>query len=346
MNERIIRYNLPEELIAQFPVENRDESRLMVVDRLSGKIINEHLFKDIGGYINMGDLLVFNDSRVLPARLFGHKSTGGKVELLLSRLINPETARWEVLLKSSSGRIKNGMEVVFEGNYSCKVVDRGSDNTFIVEFGSLKELDLLLEASGKMPLPPYIKRDTLDLDRIRYQTVYAKEPGAVAAPTAGLHFTPQLMNSLAGSGVNIDFVTLFVGLGTFAPLKDKNFETMTLHTEAGFIPKSTVSSIKNAKDNGKRLIAVGTIAARTLESRSLNGHIPVAGEFETDIFITPGYNFKACDALITNFHLPGSSLLLMVDAFLGGRGAIREIYEYAVKHKYRFFSYGDAMLIV
>ena len=333
-------YDLPEELIAQTPLQKRDASRLMVLNRKTGEISHKH-FYDIVDYLNPGDCLVMNDSRVLPARLLGHRPTGGAVEVLLLRDLGGNC--WECLCKPGR-KMLPGNEVSF-GNGELKAVVREvrEDGNRVVEFFYEGIFLEVLERLGKMPLPPYIKAELADQER--YQTVYSREVGSAAAPTAGLHFTNELLDSIRAKGVKTAFVTLHVGLGTFRPVKADNVLEHHMHSEYYEIGEEAAERINKAKKEGRRIIAVGTTSVRTLESAAdENGFVkPIKGN--TEIFIYPPYKFKCVDALITNFHLPKSTLIMLV-ASMTGREKILDIYKTAVEEKYRFFSFGDAMLIV
>ena len=332
-------YDLPEKLIAQTPLEQRDGSRLMVLDRDTGAVAHRH-FYDIVDYLNPGDCLVMNDSRVLPARLLGHRPTGGAVEVLLLRDLGEK--RWECLCKPGR-KMQEGQEVIFgDGELTATVCEVREDGNRVVEFHFEGIFLEVLERLGKMPLPPYIKAELQDQER--YQTVYSREVGSAAAPTAGLHFTNALLEKVRAKGVSTAFVTLHVGLGTFRPVKAEEIDQHHMHSELCMMSKETVDILNETKRRGGRVICVGTTSCRTLESL-----VNEDGTFEakskwTDIFIYPGYRFKAMDALITNFHLPESTLVMLVSAF-AGRENVLAAYEEAVREKYRFFSFGDAMLI-
>ena len=336
-------FDLPRELIAQHPSPRRDESRLLVLDRAADRIEHRQ-FRDIVDYLHPGDLLVLNDTKVVPARLVGHRSTGGRVEALL---VEPATSGWTAMLKCR-GRLREGEEIDFEGG-ALRAVYRGRDDSgkALLDFGlAASELMVKLESVGRAPLPPYIKRppeddpDRAD-DRERYQTVYAATPGAIAAPTAGLHFTSDLLDRLAARGVRHTTVTLHVGLGTFQPVTAERVEDHEMHAEAFAFPEEAARAIEQATG---RVVAVGTTAARVVETVASQPDWGSAFGW-TGIFITPGYTFKRVDALLTNFHLPRSTLLMLVSA-LAGREGILAAYEEAVRLRYRFYSYGDAMLIV
>lgn len=333
-------FYLPEELIAQHPLEKRDESRLMVVDKSSGSI--EHkVFKDMIDYLKEGDCLVLNNTRVLPARLIGEKEgTGGKMEFLLLKRIDANS--WETLVKPGK-RAKLGSKFVFgEGELKAEVKGIGEEGSRIVEFEYEGIFEEVLDRLGQMPLPPYIT-ETLE-DKERYQTVYSKEVGSAAAPTAGLHFTGELLGKIKDKGVKVAFVTLHVGLGTFRPVKAETIEEHHMHSEYYTMSKETAKLINEIKEMGGRIIAVGTTSCRTLETiANEEGKVREEAGW-TDIFMYPGYKFKLVDALITNFHLPQSTLLMLVSAF-SSREIIISAYEEAVREKYRFFSFGDAMFL-
>lgn len=333
-------FYLPEELIAQHPKEKRDESRLMVVDKKDGEIKHK-VFKDIIDYINPGDCLVLNNTRVLPARLIGEKeNTGGKMEFLLLKRL--ESNLWETLVKPGK-RAKIGSRFVFGGGeLKAEVKEIGEEGSRIVKFEYEGIFEEVLDRLGQMPLPPYITEQLED--RERYQTVYSKEVGSAAAPTAGLHFTEELMNKLKEKGVNICFVTLHVGLGTFRPVKVEDIEEHHMHSEYYTMSKETADIINETKKKGGKIIAVGTTSCRTLETIGDNSGKVSEESGWTDIFMYPGYKFKVVDTIITNFHLPQSTLLMLVSAF-SSKDIIMKAYDIAVKEKYRFFSLGDAMII-
>ncbi|WP_411681048.1 tRNA preQ1(34) S-adenosylmethionine ribosyltransferase-isomerase QueA [Clostridium thailandense] len=333
-------FYLPEELIAQHPIEKRDEARLMVLDKKTGEI--EHkIFRDIIEYLDSGDCLVLNDTRVLPARLIGEKEdTGGKMEFLLLKRIDADS--WETLVKPGK-RAQIGAKFMF-GNRELRaeVIGIGEEGNRIVKFEYEGIFEEVLDKLGQMPLPPYIKEKLEDKEM--YQTVYSKEQGSAAAPTAGLHFTEKLLEKIKEKGVRLAFLTLHVGLGTFRPVKVENIEEHNMHSEYYSMSKETADLINSAKENGKRVIAVGTTSSRTLETiGDENGRVREQSGW-TDIFIYPGYKYKVVDNLITNFHLPQSTLIMLVSA-LAGKSNIMNAYEMAVKDKYRFFSFGDAMFI-
>lgn len=333
-------YDLPKELIAQTPVEPRDSSRLMLLDRNTGEIDHKH-FYDIIDSLNPGDLLVANDSRVLPARIYGIKDeTGARVEFLLLRQITGN--HWEALCKPGK-KAKEGTSFTFgDGLLKATVAEVKDDGNRIVDFECDENFFSTLDKIGQMPLPPYITEELKDKER--YQTVYSHELGSAAAPTAGLHFTKELMQRIKDKGVNIAYVTLHVGLGTFRPVKVDDVTKHKMHSEHYEIPQETAKLINETKKNGGRVIAVGTTSCRTLESvASFYGEIKPCEGF-TDIFIYPGYEFKVLDGLITNFHLPESTLIMLVSAF-AGYDNVMNAYKTAVEEKYRFFSFGDAMFI-
>lgn len=333
-------YELPEELIAQTPVEPRDLSRLLTLDKQTGQIAHRH-FYDIIEYLNPGDCLVLNDSRVLPARLFGIKEgTGAKVEFLL--LTHREGDVWEVLT-GPGRRAKVGSKFVFgDGLLHAEVIDIIEDGNRLARFTCDGNFYEILDKIGQMPLPPYIKADLKDNER--YQTVYSKEVGSAAAPTAGLHFTPELLQKIKEKGIQLAFVTLHVGLGTFRPVKAEKITEHKMHSEHYYLSAKTADIINDTKKRGGRIIAVGTTSCRTLEAVGTKEGCICESAGWTDIFIYPGYQFKALDGLITNFHLPESTLIMLVSA-LGGYDHIMEAYHVAVQEKYRFFSFGDAMFI-
>ena len=333
-------YDLPEELIAQTPLERRDSSRLMVMNRETGEISHRH-FYDIVEYLRPGDCLVMNDSRVLPARLLGHRPSGGAVEVLLLRDLGDKC--WECLCKPGR-KMQVGSEVIFgNGELTAVVREVREDGNRVVEFCYQGIFLEVLERLGKMPLPPYIKEELADQER--YQTVYSREVGSAAAPTAGLHFTQELLEKIRNMGVNTAFVTLHVGLGTFRPVKAEQITDHHMHSELCMMNEETADVLNRTKEAGGRIICVGTTSCRTLESLVMeNGRFTVGSKW-TDIFIYPGYRFKAMDGLITNFHLPESTLVMLVSAF-AGREHVLNAYAQAVKERYRFFSFGDAMCII
>ena len=334
-------YDLPEELIAQKPVYPRDSSRLMVIDRKKDTI--EHrIFRDVIEYLNPGDVLVVNETRVIPARLYGVKAeTGGAIEFLLLKRLN--LTDWEVILKPGK-RAKPGAEFFFgEGKLKATILSIGEDGGRTVRFTWDGVFEEILDELGQMPLPPYI-HERLE-DRNRYQTVYAKTDGSAAAPTAGLHFTPELLDRIREKGIDVVPVLLHVGLGTFRPVKEENVDDHHMHSEYYEVTEEQAKRINAARNGGGRVICVGTTSVRTLETVADDSGVIHAGSGFTQIFIKPGVRIKAVDALITNFHLPESTLLMLVSAFIGRETALKA-YETAVKERYRFFSFGDAMLIV
>ncbi|MGA2191794.1 MAG: tRNA preQ1(34) S-adenosylmethionine ribosyltransferase-isomerase QueA [Nitrospirota bacterium] len=332
-------YNLPQELIAQRPLPERDASRLLTLDRKTG-LVSHRTFRDIVGCLRPGDVLVINNTKVTPSRLVGEKVSGGKIEALL--LKNSGGGRYEALMKS---RLSPGAEVVFGGVISASVLEDLGGGRKVIQFKGGEAAAEELSKIGRMPLPPYIGKEMRDeeSDRERYQTVYAASPGAVAAPTAGLHFTGQLLDEMAAAGVHVAQVTLHVGPGTFMPVREEIIESHVMEEEEFFIPQESAAAVNAAKSEGRRIIAVGTTSARTLESAYKDGSIGT-GRGITGLFIYPGYEFKVVDALITNFHLPKSTLLMLICA-LAGRDKVMKAYSEAIRLKYRFYSYGDAMFI-
>jgi S-adenosylmethionine:tRNA ribosyltransferase-isomerase len=343
-------YDLPEELIAQVPATSRDRSRLLLVER-SKKSFSDHCFFDLPRLLAPGDLLVVNNTKVVPCRLFGRKESGGQIEILVLEHPNSDAlksnTRW-CLLKSSK-RPKKGSLLLFENNISGTVKDLGDDGLVKINFHGVPSIDSQLQQKGHMPLPPYIKRGKGDsrapMDRERYQTVFALKPGAVAAPTAGLHFSEGLIGRINQAGHALIYVTLHIGHGTFRPVKTADIRNHRLGEEAYIIDPDAAGAINKIKRDGGRVIAVGTTVVRALETvAGRNGEV-VPGKGKTDLVITPGYSFKVVDGMITNFHLPKSSLLFLVSAF-GGLDLIKNAYGRAIEKKYRFYSYGDAMLII
>ena len=333
-------YDLPEELIAQTPLERRDASRLMVLNRRTGEVTHRH-FYDIVEYLQPGDCLVMNDSRVLPARLMGHRPTGGVVEVLLLRDLGDKC--WECLCKPGR-KMQPGNQVIFgDGELTATVREVREDGNRVVEFHYEGIFLEILERLGKMPLPPYIKAELKDQER--YQTVYSREVGSAAAPTAGLHFTQELLDKIRAKGVSTAFVTLHVGLGTFRPVKAEEITDHHMHSELCMMNQETADLLNATRARGGRIICVGTTSCRTLESLVNPDGSFCAGSKWTEIFIYPGYTFKAMDGLITNFHLPESTLVMLVSAF-AGREHILAAYKQAVEQRYRFFSFGDAMCIL
>ena len=332
-------YELPEELIAQTPIEPRNASRLMVLDPRT-KGIGHYHFYDLGNFLHPGDTLIFNDTRVMPARLIGHKEpTGARVEIFLLRRIDGN--RWETLAKPGK-KAQPGNVIRFSEELSCTIRDRTDFGGRIAEFSYEGIFEEILDRLGETPLPPYI-HEKLE-NRERYQTVYSREQGSAAAPTAGLHFTKEQMKELEDMGVNLGFVTLHVGLGTFRPVQTENIEEHVMHTEYYEMPEKTADLIRQTKARGHRVIAVGTTSIRTLESAATGRNEIMDKSGWTNIFIYPGYEFKIVDALITNFHLPKSTLIMLISAF-AGREFVLEAYRKAVEERYRFFSFGDAMMI-
>jgi S-adenosylmethionine:tRNA ribosyltransferase-isomerase len=337
-------YDLPNELIAQYPRDKREDSRLMVIDRKTDTISHRY-FYEILDFVNPGDCLVLNNSKVLPARLFGIKEkTGAKVEVLLTKQKGVD--EWETMVRPAK-RLKPGDEVLFskEPLLKAEVLNFSEGGTRILKFYYKGIFLEVLEQIGKMPLPPYIQRDSIDLDKDRYQTVYCKDEGSVAAPTAGLHFTKELLEKAEKKGIKLAYVTLHVGIGTFRPVKCENVEEHKMHFEEYILDEENAKTINEVKAKGGRIISVGTTATRTLESAvSADGTLKES-RGETGIFIYPGYKFKVVDSMITNFHLPKSTLIMLVSAFYD-REKVLNAYRIAVKERYRFFSYGDAMLII
>jgi len=343
MNVSDFDFELPDGLIANYPESNRTDSRLLALDGNDGSI-NDGVFTDILTLLKPNDLLVFNDTKVVPARLFGRKETGGKLEILFERRIDDATFLAHV---RSSKSPKEGSKILLEEGFKLTMKGR-QGALFVLEISSdnlARNIDVfsLLEKLGHIPLPPYIERSDEELDQSRYQTVYAQNPGAAAAPTAGLHFDDNIIESLKSKGVNTTFVTLHVGAGTFQPVKVDQIKDHVMHSEWIHVSDETVAAIEHTKKLGGRVVCVGTTSLRSLESASQTGQVkPFIGD--TDIFIFPGYKFNTVDALITNFHLPKSTLLMLVSAF-SGKNHVMNAYAHAIKEKYRFFSYGDAMFL-
>ncbi|HIE59687.1 MAG TPA: tRNA preQ1(34) S-adenosylmethionine ribosyltransferase-isomerase QueA [Persephonella sp.] len=329
-------YELPKHLIAKYPVEPRDSCKLMVLNRKT-KTIEHRIFRDLGDYLEEGDLLVLNDTKVIPARLKGKKETGANIEIFLLRPFSENL--WEVLIKNIK-RLKEGQEVIIAKDFKVKLVEKYKEGKAKVELIG-NNIKHLIEKYGHIPLPPYIEREDEEKDKNYYQTVFAKKEGAVASPTAGLHFTEELLKKLEKKGVNKAFCTLHVGLGTFRPIQTEDITKHKMHEEFYQIPDETLKLIEETKQKGKKVVAVGTTVVRTLETYAQTGK----KEGFSDIFIYPPYEFKMVDALITNFHLPKSTLILLVSAF-ANRDFILKAYKIAVEKQYRFFSYGDAMLIL
>ncbi|MGB4812471.1 MAG: tRNA preQ1(34) S-adenosylmethionine ribosyltransferase-isomerase QueA [Methylophilaceae bacterium] len=332
-------FYLPDALIAQHPTATRGASRLLQLDGCSGKT-QDRLFVNMLDLLNAGDVLVLNDTRVIKARLFGEKATGGKIEVMIERVIDAHHALAQI---KASRAPKVGSHVILASTTHAEVIER-FDDLFMLHFTDDEHVLNLLAQHGSLPLPPYITHQPSVDDEIRYQTVFAANAGAVAAPTAGLHFDENMLKALKAKGIIIAFVTLHVGAGTFKPVKVENVADHKMHSELYFIPQETVDLIQSAKTQGSKVIAVGTTALRALESSALKIGCLQAGQNETAIFITPGFRFKVVDQLLTNFHLPKSTLLMLVSAFAGFENTM-QAYQHAINHHYRFFSYGDAMLI-
>ena len=343
MKTRDFHYDLPEQLIAQKPCAIRSQSRLLHYSRASKQINHLH-FNNLIDLVNANDLLVFNDTRVIPARIYGEKETGGKVEILIERLTGETTCHTHIKASKSpkAGNIITLYNADKSQQYQVTITGREGE-LFFLESQTGTTIAEIMESIGHMPLPPYIERNDTEEDFSRYQTVYANSPGAVAAPTAGLHFDDDLLQQLAAKGVNSAFVTLHVGAGTFQPVRCDEIEDHNMHYEYLVVPQETVDKYQQTLQNGGRIIAVGTTSVRSLETASQNGQLECFSG-ETDIFIYPGYKFNCVDALITNFHLPESTLLMLISA-LAGRDEIMRCYSEAVAEEYRFFSYGDAMFI-
>ncbi|WP_416182290.1 tRNA preQ1(34) S-adenosylmethionine ribosyltransferase-isomerase QueA [Acidaminococcus timonensis] len=330
-------YDLPQELIAQTPVEPRDSSRLLVMDKNTGELEHRH-FYNLPEYLKPGDLLVFNDTRVIPARLHGFKTTGAHVEVFL--LTRKNATDWEVLVKPGK-KLRKGAQIKFSDELSCEILDTTDFGGRIARFHYDGIFEEILDRLGETPLPPYIHEKLKDKER--YQTVYNRERGSAAAPTAGLHFTKELLKKIKDMGVEEVFVTLHVGLGTFRPVNESKVEDHKMHREFYTVSQEAADAINKAKREGRRIIAVGTTSVRTLESAGASGVMKAGGNW-TEIFIYPGYQFKFVDALVTNFHLPQSTLVMLVSA-LSSREKILHAYQVAVENRYRFFSFGDAMFI-
>lgn len=334
-------YDLPKELIAQHPYDKRDEARLMVLDK-ANKTINHRIFKNVIDYLNEGDCLVINNTKVIPARLYGKKETGAHVEFLLLKRIEGDT--WEAIVRPGS-KLKQGAKVFFgDGILEATVLEVLENGNRKVEFKYDGIFNEILDKVGMMPLPPYITEASKE-DNEKYQTVYAKYDGSAAAPTAGLHFTEELLDKIRAKGVSVANVTLHVGIGTFRPVKVENVEEHKMHSEHFYIKEEDVQKINIAKQSGHKVIACGTTSCRVLESIADENGLVKAVEGDTDIFIYPGYKFKCVDCLITNFHLPESTLIMLVST-LAGKDFIMQAYDEAVKQRYKFFSFGDAMLIL
>ncbi len=331
-------YHLPETLIAQMPLAKRNASRLLVVDPIRHELLDSR-FNDLADRLNPGDLLVFNNTRVIPARLFGQKSTGGKIEVMVERILDHHRLLANIRASKSP---KPGSHLMLDGQIRCRMQERRGDLFLLVQDSNSSWLELI-ESHGHMPLPPYIQRSDDEDDRERYQTVYAQIPGAVAAPTAGLHFDEQQIAALQSKGVNTAYITLHVGAGTFQPIRVDNIDDHVMHAERIDVPAEVCDLIDKTRAAGGRVVAVGTTVVRSLETAAKNDKLE-AFQGDSQIFIKPGYEFRIIDAMITNFHLPKSTLLMLVSAFAGTE-FMREAYRHAIKQQYRFFSYGDAMFI-
>ena len=331
-------FDLPDELIARYPLAEREASRLLRLDGAGGAV-SHHGFRELPDLLEPGDLLVFNDTRVIPARVYGQKASGGKVEMLVERILEAHRALVHLKVSRTPGA---GGELILDGGYRVLVEAHTPEGLFRVRFAD-SEVMTVLEAVGHMPLPPYIDRPDEMTDEERYQTVFGEKPGAVAAPTAGLHFTDAIMDELAARGIERTFVTLHVGAGTFQPVRSEDIREHHMHQEWLSVEQEAVDAVNRTRERGGRVVAVGTTAVRALESASQEGHLaPFAGE--TQIFIYPGYRFRSVDAMVTNFHLPESTLIMLVSAF-AGREHVLDAYQAAIDERYRFFSYGDAMLV-
>ena len=336
-------YELPEELIAQRPAEKRDASRMLVVDRAKNKF-TDHVFSDLSSFLRPGDLVVLNNTKVFPARLYGQTETGAGVEIfLVSELAD---GKWEVLAKPGR-RLKTDKRIIFSDRLTADVIEKNEDGRVVLKFDADGQFNELIDELGRTPLPPYIKREKTDIDadRERYQTVYAKNRGAIAAPTAGLHFTPKVLEKLKTKNIDIAEITLHVGYGTFEPVRVDDLSDHKVLGEKYELDESTVAKLNAAKKDVRRIIAIGTTTTRALESNLNMFESFTAGRNVADLTITPGYSFRAVDALLTNFHLPKSSLLVLTSVF-GGHEPIMNAYRHAVAEKYRFYSYGDCMLII
>ncbi len=335
-------YKLPQELIAQVPAADRRGSRLMHVDGTSGAV-SDHRFEELGQFFKAGDLLVFNDTRVIKARLHGHKDSGGRVEVMIERVLDPRTS---LAMLRASRPPKPGQRIVLGEDTELTIISREND---LYKLRFAQDVLVVLDRYGQIPLPPYIERDAVAADASRYQTIYAREPGAVAAPTAGLHFDEAMLEALQGAGVEMAYVTLHVGAGTFQPVRDNEIDRHVMHEEWFRIPQATALAVGRARARGGRICAVGTSSLRALESAALERAAPTGGAIrtgsgETRLFVRPGFQFCVVERLLTNFHLPKSTLLMLVSAF-AGLETVRRAYRHAVDQRYRFFSYGDAMLL-
>jgi S-adenosylmethionine:tRNA ribosyltransferase-isomerase len=338
MKKSDFNYQLPQQLIAQKPLANRSDSRLLCMNKNTGKL-DDKSFNDFLDLVNPNDLLVFNDTKVIPARLFGKKQTGGKVEILIERIVDESHAIAHIKASKSP---KSRSYITLDNGFNCEVLGRDAD-LFKLHFKGEMTLLTILDKIGHIPLPPYITREDEVSDFERYQTVFAKQQGAVAAPTAGLHFDESMMQQIQDKNIAITFVTLHVGSGTFQPVRVENLAEHVMHREYFKVTNVTVNAIKNTRANGGRVIAIGTTAVRALESASKEDSLkPSFGD--TNLFITPGYDFKSIDAMLTNFHLPESTLLMLISAFAGYEN-VMNAYQHAIKQHYRFFSYGDAMFL-
>ena len=342
-------FHLPEELIAQQPLAERAASRMLVVDRRLGTF-EDRAFRDFPSYMNPGDCLILNDSRVFPSRLFGHRARtqeagvwGGEVEVFLTKPVSDDGLTWTALVWPGK-KMRTGERIVISDELSVDILGRGEFGERTVRLHPSGDLFEILDRAGHVPLPPYIRRADVPSDRERYQTVFARERGSVAAPTAGLHFTPEVLATCRDRGAAIVYITLHVGLGTFQPLRTEVIEEVKLHSETFVVPREAAAAMDRAMDAAGRVVAVGTTAVRAVESASLNRDA-AQGPAETELFISPGFHFRRTGAMLTNFHLPKSSLLVLVSAF-AGRELILDAYRHAVAERYRFFSYGDCMLIV
>lgn len=331
-------FDLPKALIAQYPPAKRTDSLLLTLDGKTGEYADK-AFTDIIDLIEPGDLLVMNNTRVIPARLYGKKESGGNVEVLIERVIDEHQVLAQIRASKSP---KPGSRLIFTKAHQAQVIEKQTP-FYLLRFDGPETVLSILDTIGQIPLPPYIERQDEQADRERYQTVYAEQAGAVAAPTAGLHFTQELLKQLQDKGVRLAWLTLHVGAGTFQPVRVENINEHKMHKEWISVPQSVVEAVRDTHSAGKRVIAVGTTTVRSLESAAVSGEL-LSYEGETDIFITPGYQFRVIDVLLTNFHLPGSTLLMLVSAF-GGYENVMRAYHHAVDARYRFFSYGDAMLI-
>ncbi len=336
-------FDLPENLIAQKPLEKRENSRMLAVNRAENSFSDKHFF-DFPRFLKKGDVVVLNNTKVFPARIFGETETGAKVEIFLVREV--ENTIWETLARPAK-RLKIGRKIVFNENLSAEVLEKSDDGKVFIRFETNGDFDEILDEIGKTPLPPYIKRekDSIDNDRERYQTVFAQKRGAIAAPTAGLHFTPKILEEIKNQGAEIAEITLHVGYGTFEPVRVEDLSQHKVLPESYEISPETAEIINNAKSESRRIIAIGTTTTRTLESASNEKNQIKSSKSFADLTITPGYKFKIIDALLTNFHLPQSSLLVLTSTF-GGHELIMKAYNHAVREKYRFYSYGDCMFIL